>query len=91
MRVNPISQNNYYNCTKPVNSPKFEGKHASAKFLGGVFGTMATLGAIAGTVIMSGGVVIPAVLAYGALGAASGAVIGHKIDKNSDKNIDKLA
>lgn len=95
MRINPITTNyqqKYYSTKPSMNTPNFQGKHTAAKFLGGTFGTIATLGGIAGTILLSGGVAIPAVLAYGALGAASGAIIGHQIDKGSkDKNIDKLA
>jgi hypothetical protein len=51
---------------------------------------LATLGAIGGSLVLSGGLSLPFILGYGAIGAASGAVIGHRIDKNSDKNIDEL-
>lgn len=95
MRISPITANyqpKYYSTKPAINTPNFQGKHSAAKFLCGTFGTIATLGGIAGTIILSGGVAIPAVIAYGAIGAASGAIIGHQIDKGSkDKNIDKLA
>lgn len=97
MRVNPISLNyqKIYisNSNRKVccSQPNFEGKHSSAKFLGGLFGAIATAGAIGGTIIMSGGVALPFVLGYGALGAASGAFLGHQIDKGSNKNLDKQA
>ena len=94
MRVNPINVNYQQKYTiakkSQFSQPTFEGKHESAKALGGLFGTLATLGAIGGSLVLSGGLSLPFILGYGAIGAASGAVIGHRIDKNSDKNIDEL-
>lgn len=96
MRVNPISVN-YQNC-KPrtmvkvhVQQPTFQGKHSTAKFLGGVFGAMGTLGAVCGTIIMTGGVALPIVLGYGATCAGCGGILGHIIDKggNPEYNKDK--
>jgi len=92
MKISPVSNFNYY--SKPttiqrkqnyVQQPAFQGKHSSAKFLGGLFGTLGTLGAIGGTIIMTGGVALPMVLGYGALSAGSGAILGHIIDKGADK------
>ena len=101
MRINPIGVNYYQqklsintkNATNYVSQPNFCGKHSSAKFFGSLFGTLATAGAIGGSLIMSGGLSLPFILGYGALGAAGGAVIGHTIDKGAseDKNIDKNA
>ena len=96
MRINPINVN-YPNC-KPkttvkahVQQPAFQGKHSTAKFLGGVFGAMGTLGAIGGTILMTGGLALPIVLGYGAACTGCGAALGHIIDKggNPDYNKDK--
>ena len=89
MRVNSI---NNYSCKHPTNirnvkqkNVSFDGKHDCAKFLGGLFGTLDTLGAIGGTVIMTGGVALPFVIGYGALSAGSGLLLGHQMDKAADK------
>ena len=95
MRINPIGANYYQfnqqrtrTAALPANkNVSFQGKHGTAKFLGGLFGAMGTLGAIGGTIIMTGGVALPIVLGYGALSAGSGAIVGHIIDKgNPDYN-----
>jgi hypothetical protein len=70
--------------------PSFQGKHSSAKFLGGLFGALGTLGAIGGTIIMTGGVALPMVLGYGALSAGSGAILGNIIDKGAEKAEKKM-
>lgn len=99
MRINPVSfnyQNNYQNSSKQAKmltvQPTFTGKHSGLKLFGGIFGTLATAGAIGGSIIMTGGLSIPFILGYGALGAASGAVIGHTIDKGvrENKDLDKM-
>ena len=100
MRVNSVNSNYYrYNKSTANNnifqckpdSISFQGKHTSAKWLGGTFGTIATFSMAAGSVILSGGLSIPAILAYGAIGTAAGALIGHTIDKSAEenKNLDK--
>ena len=88
MRVNAInySPRQYtYNRNIKQHNVSFDGKHDCAKLLGGVFGTLGTLGAVGGTIIMTGGLAIPAILGYGALSAASGVIIGHQIDKGAEK------
>ena len=87
MRVSQISVN-YQNFNsvprvKTGKQPTFRGKHDTAKVLCGVFGALGTLGAIGGTIIMTGGVALPFVLGYGAACGGSGAIIGHMIDKSS--------
>ena len=88
MRISPINVN-YQPCkqrTKTninVQNFAFQGKHDTAKFLGGVFGSLGTIGAIIGTTIMTGGASLPFVLGYGALSAGSGAILGHMIDKGN--------
>ena len=83
MKISPISVSNYHVTSKNFNrsNVKFQGKHTCAKFLGGVFGTAGTLGALGGIAIMTGGVSLIPTLAYGALCGGAGAFIGHKIDK----------
>ena len=91
MRINPVSSVNYYgpkqakihskqNCVQ-IQQPSFQGKHSSAKFWGGLFGTVGTLGAV----IYTGGAALPFVIGYGALSAWSGAILGHIIDKGAEK------
>ena len=98
MRINPINSIGYY-YSKPTNIRQkqtpvmdnqlsFQGKHSSAKFLGGICGALGTLGAIGGTIIMTGGVALPFVLGYGAMSAGTGAILGHIIDKGA-KEADK--
>ena len=69
--------------------PVFHGKHEATKVLGGLFGAVGTLGAICGTVIITGGVALPMVLGYGALSAGSGAVLGHILDSGDKDKKDK--
>ena len=101
MRVEAVNSVYYSNKQKPnvkrfckptcssMQNVSFSGKHDCAKFFGGLFGTLGTLGAIGGTVIMTGGVALPFVLGYGALSAGSGLVIGHMMDKDgNNKNKD---
>ena len=98
MRISPISVN-YQTCKPRTNlqsnkmhqQPTFQGKHDAAKFFGGVFGALGTLGAIGGTLIMTGGVALPIVLGYGATCAGCGGILGHIIDKggNPEYNKDK--
>ena len=98
MRINSIGVNYYQinslnhstNRAAYSSQPSFGHKHTSAKFWGGLFGTLATAGAIGGSLIMSGGLSLPFILGYGALGAASGAYLGHKIDKGAEEANKKL-
>ena len=86
-RTNRVDLHNRCNkLNDNMTQPSFQGKHECAKFFGGLFGVMGTLGAIGGTIVISGGVALPMVLGYGALSAGSGFVIGHLIDKGS-KNV----
>lgn len=89
MRVNAI--NGYrYHCSNRVLNHKnknvsFDGKHDCAKFFGGLMGALGTIGAIGGTIIMTGGLAIPAIIGYGAACTAGGAIIGHQIDKGAEE------
>lgn len=66
------------------NQPNFCSKYRSAKFLGGLFGTIATVSAATFAVVSTGGVAaIPFVLGYGAIGAGAGAALGYQIDKGA--------
>lgn len=97
MRINPVNSINYSSYPKQNNlnskqnfiqnqqHPAFLGKHTSAKLFGAVCGTLGTLGAIGGTIIMTGGVALPFVAGYGALSAATGAILGHVVDKEAEK------
>ena len=81
MRINPVN----INYAKPkTNNVRFQGKHSCAKWGAALFGGAATLGAIGGSLIMTGGLsAIPLLAAYVGIGAGSGALIGHSIDKKS--------
>ena len=92
MRISPLSVK--YQDISPVkvkninaqSQVQFQGKHSGLKWGAVIFGGMATLGAVGGTIIMSGGTAaIPLALAYIGLGAGSGAIIGHQIDKGAEK------
>ena len=86
MRINPV-------CVNYSTAPKvhFKGKHTCMKWGAAIFGSAATLGAIGGSIIMTGGLsAIPLLAAYIGVGAGTGAIIGHTIDKG-DKNFDKKA
>lgn len=92
MKVNPISvnyrtyrHNNRVQTNKMYQQPTFQGKHDAMKLFGGLFGALGTLGAIGGTIIMTGGVALPVVLAYGAGCAGTGAALGHILDKGAEK------
>ena len=94
MKIIPIGYQTKHLCQSKYQSnqihlkhPSFQnGKHECAKFFGGLAGTLGTLGAIGGTIIMTGGVAIPAVIGYGAVCTAIGTGIGHAIDKEAEKN-----
>ncbi len=69
-----------------TSEPAFKGKHTCAKGLAAIFGALGTAGAVGGILIMTGGLAAPAlgmIAAYGGLSAASGAIIGHEIDKGA--------
>ena len=98
MRINPVCSPGYH-YSKPTNirqkqipvmnsQPSFQGKHSAAKFLGGICGALGTLGAIGGTIIMTGGVALPFVIGYGAISAGTRVILGHIIDKGA-KEADK--
>ena len=96
MKINPVTNANYqpnYVKKARISQPafhqnqnvSFKGRHACAKAFGSVAGVLGTIGAIGGILIMTGGIgtaAIPAILGYGAVSAASGAAIGHQIDKD---------
>ena len=83
MRISPVCMN--YSITPKVS---FQGKHTCMKWGAAIFGSAAALGAIGGSIIMTGGLsAIPLLAAYAGLGAGTGAIIGHTVDKNS-KDLD---
>ena len=88
MKVSSVS----LNYSRPnVHKVQFKGKHTYAKWGAAIFGSAATIGAIGGSIIMTGGIsAIPILAAYIGVGAGSGALIGHSIDKGS-KEFDKKA
>ncbi len=90
MRVSPIT--NYqrtYTCKNSQTT--FKKKYPCTKFLSGIFGTMGTVGAIGGTIIMTGGIALPAVLAYGGMCALSGAGLGYAMDRgNNDDDANEI-
>lgn len=91
MKINPVRANYQSASVKtrkipPYSQVQFQSKHSGMKWGTIIFGGMATLGAVGGTILMSGGVAaIPWALAYIGIGAGSGAVIGHQIDKGAEK------
>lgn len=93
MKINSINANyptyrydrSQYKHKRYHQQPTFQGKHYCTKLLGGTFGALGTLGAVGGTIIMTGGVALPFVLAYGAVCAGAGATLGHILDKGADK------
>lgn len=88
MRISPVNVNCYHKTTPSV---KFQGKHSGLKWGATIFGSLAAVGAIGGSLIMTGGLsAIPILATYVGIGAGTGAIIGHKIDK-SDKKLDKKA
>ena len=105
MRIYPVSSNyqrqiypakkaSIPTCQNPCCdsfNPSFQStKSGGKKLLGGLFGTAALIGSLIGTAILSGGVSIPFVLGYTALGTAAGVGIGHQIDKGADEEINKI-
>lgn len=86
MRISPVNTNY---CVYKRGNVQFQGKHTCAKTLATLFGGAAAAGAIGGSILMSGGLAaIPWIAAYIGIGAGSGAIIGHSIDKKS-RGIDK--
>ena len=92
MKISPISAN--YQSTSvqirkipPYSQVQFRGKHSGMKWGTIIFGSMAALGAVGGTLIMSGGLAaIPWAAAYIGIGAGSGAAIGHLVEKGAEKS-----
>ena len=87
MKISPITTNINVNRYKSVSknckpTTSFQGKHNCAKVLGGVAAGLGTAGMVGGSVIMTGGVTLIPVLAYGALCGVIGAIGGHILDKN---------
>ena len=87
MRVSPIS--NYQKAQNYKHSSNFKGKNDCAKLIGGIAGSLGTAGAIGGTILMTGGISLPFVLAYGGLCTLLGAGVGHAIDKDSSDSHNK--
>lgn len=93
MRISPVSVYNIQSTNKnqKINHKsqvQFQG-WKGAKWGAAIFGTMATAGAIGGSLIMTGGLsAIPLLAAYVGIGAGSGAIIGHTIEKGA-KEADK--
>ena len=96
MRIYPVTNYSYprysgrqnlhmqnYNVSSVTYSPSFQSKHSAKKLFTPLFGGLATAGAALGTIIMTGGVAAPFVVAYGAIGAAAGLGLGHIIDKGN--------
>ena len=67
----------------------FNGKNQCAKWGAGIAGGLGTLGAIGGLLIMTGGIALPIVAAYGGACALGGAIVGHQVDKDSEGDSDK--
>lgn len=95
MRVSPISVNyqrqkyatNKVRNEKPTevtDNVQFKGKHDCAKFFGGTFGVLGTLGALGGIAIMTGGISLIPTLIYGATCATGGVLLGNELDKVAD-------
>lgn len=88
MRISPIGCSYAVRKTaqpaKTVPNQNFQGKHSGAKWGAAIFGTAATLGAIGGSLIMTGGLsAIPLLAAYAGIGAGAGALIGNEVDKGN--------
>ena len=83
-KAQKIQKQNLTNYSEPT----FSGKNQYAKLGAGIAGGLGTLGAIGGLLIMTGGLALPAILAYGGTCAAIGAGVGHQIDKDIEKNPD---
>lgn len=97
MRINPVGIN--YSSRISTNKGRklsqssyagdtvsFQKGNACKKALGMTFGTSALLGSVLGTIIMTGGVILPAVAIYTGIATAAGVAIGHEIDKADDKD-----
>lgn len=81
MKINPVSANY---CSQV----QFQGKHSGLKWGATIFGSIAAVGAIGGSLIMTGGLsAIPLLATYVGIGAGTGAIIGHSIDKKG-KDLD---
>ena len=102
MRISPIntsySSHNYQtrktylrNVTselQPTLHPTFK-RHEAKKILTPLFGVTGAIAAVGGTALM-GGVWVPAVLAYGALSALTGLLIGRELDKKDNEDEELL-
>ena len=92
-RPKPIPVKYVKNKPEPVTTTiktdvNFKGKHDCAKLLCGIFGTLGTVGAIGGMLIMTGGLgaaTLPWIIGYGATSAGIGAYMGHQVDKDQNK------
>ena len=100
MRISPISMSlpqkksvdrrtRYVNQPMPKAISFKNGKHECAKFFGGLAGTLGTLGAVGGTIIMTGGVALLPVIVYGTGCTLIGTAIGHVVDKVAERKTDK--
>ena len=88
VRVYNIQTNNKNQKINNQSQIQFQGLKG-AKWGAAIFGTAATIGAISGSIIMTGGIsAIPLLAAYVGIGAGSGALIGHTIEKGA-KEFDK--
>lgn len=101
MRINPVVRvnnsrnlkitNSKHKVDTPTASPacntlSFEGKHTYAKTFTGIAGTIGTLSAIGGSLIMTGGLSLPIIAGYGAICALSGTVVGAVLDSEPPKD-----
>ena len=69
----------------PASEPSFQGKYKYTKAFGGICATMGAIGAVVGSAIM-GAFSLPIIAIYTAASAASGAIIGHQLDKKDDED-----
>ena len=86
MKISAVSVNSKLNrrCVlfkKPIPT-SFQGKHDCAKIFGSIATGLGTTGIIGSSIIMTGGVALIPVLAYGALCGGIGTIVGHMIDKS---------
>ena len=93
MRIYPVTSYTYLNYSKHRSvyaenkrstntcNPAFCA-HEAKKTFTAIFGTTAAVSAALGSVLLSGGLALPFVLTYSAIGTAAGFGIGCIIDKN---------
>ena len=99
MRINPVGVNYAKsvcksNC-KPIREVtlpepvkeelSFKGKHTYIKAFTGIFGALGTAGAVGGTLIMTGGLILPVIAGYGAACALAGTAYGAMFDSLANK------